>query len=105
MNEKELENAAQAVRDGLDLHLPLWGKLIIFASKFFPIPGWLKSLLPIAIGLIAKLPREAKDEVQQAARNSIRQGNADALVPIFKKHCSGIGCPPDLVGDRARERG
>jgi hypothetical protein len=107
MAEQELEQEIETASGGLDLHLPLWGKLLVFGARFLPIPGWLKALLPIAIGLIEALPKqqrtEAKKEIKRAAQESVRSGNAENLVRTYRQRCSGIGCPPDLVGDRARE--
>lgn len=93
--------------DELGLKIPLWGKVLVLFSKFLPIPPWLKAILPVIIGIIEALPKwqrtQAKEELVTASRDSVRQGSAQPLLPVVKKHCSGIGCPPNLVGDSARQ--
>jgi hypothetical protein len=96
----DLEDLAGEIKDGLNLKVPLWGKILSFAVNFLPIPPWLKVLLPVVIGLIERLPhgekQAAKAALMAAAKEAKRTGNADALVPVVKQYCSGMGCPPEL---------
>jgi hypothetical protein len=90
-----------------NLDLPFWGRIVVFIINLLPIPAWIKVVIPVIIALIEKLPREqrlaARQELVDAARKAKSDGNASALMPILHKHCSGVACPPGLVGDSARE--
>lgn len=90
-----------------NLDLPFWGRIVVFIVNLLPIPAWIKVVIPIIIALIEKLPKDqrqaARDELLQAAKAAKATGNADALLPILHKHCSGVACGPGLVGDAARE--
>lgn len=92
----------------LDLDLPFWGRIVVFIVNLLPIPAWIKLVIPIIIAIIQKLPREeraaARQELMDAAKQAGRDKNADALMPLVKKHCWGGMCGPGLVGDAARDK-
>lgn len=90
-----------------NLDLPFWGRIIVFIINLLPIPAWIKVVIPIIIAIIEKLPRDqraaARQELVAAAMQAKKDGNAAALLPVLHKHCSGVACAPELVGDATRE--
>lgn len=73
--------------------MPFWVSLLIQLALKYGLP-WLEShVSPAIAALIEEILKHLKSLPPESQGKAVTE-----LHEIVKKHCSGIGCAPDLVG-------
>jgi flagellar biosynthesis component FlhA len=94
---EEIKSLIEQAQKELDLNVPFWAKIVVFLLRFIPgIPAWVITALPVIIAIIDKLPwferKQARRELIEAAKESVRAKSPEPLKPVFKKVCVGSVC-------------